>query len=285
MARPLKEGLDYFPLNVDIDQDDKVAIVEATHGVTGFAVVIKLLMKIYSEGYYYEWEEKQQILFSRRVNVCINEVNVIINDCVKWGLFNDKLFEEYSILTSAGIQRRFLEVTKRRKRVEIGKQHMLLHDNDVNVYNNIVYVDINSQGDVINDNINPQSKVKESKVKNSNTPLPPNKGIEGEISWKKDFEVYKNDLRKKYKELTKDKDWIEQQQSYYPNVDILKSLEKACLNYWSTEAGWANKKRKRTKSINWKTTLANALSLPANKVYKNNYQNAEKEPQTNIVDI
>ena len=33
MARPLKEGLDYFPLDVDVDQDDKVAIIEGMHGV------------------------------------------------------------------------------------------------------------------------------------------------------------------------------------------------------------------------------------------------------------
>ena len=89
MARPIKEGLDYFPLNVDIDQDDKIAIVEAEHGMIGFGIIIKILMKIYSESYYYEWTEKQQILFSRRVNVDINEVNEVINSCVKWGLFDE----------------------------------------------------------------------------------------------------------------------------------------------------------------------------------------------------
>lgn len=66
------EGLDYFSLDTDIDQDDKVAIIEAQHGMLGFGVVIKLLMKIYSEGYYYDWTEKEQILFSKRVNANIN---------------------------------------------------------------------------------------------------------------------------------------------------------------------------------------------------------------------
>ena len=45
MARPQKKGLDYFPLDVDIDQDDKIALIEAKHGAIGFAVIIKLLMK------------------------------------------------------------------------------------------------------------------------------------------------------------------------------------------------------------------------------------------------
>ena len=29
MARPIKEGLEYFPLDCDIDQDDKIALIEA----------------------------------------------------------------------------------------------------------------------------------------------------------------------------------------------------------------------------------------------------------------
>jgi len=40
MARPQKNGLDYFPLDVDMDQDDKIALIEAQHGVVGFAKTI-----------------------------------------------------------------------------------------------------------------------------------------------------------------------------------------------------------------------------------------------------
>lgn len=167
MARPQKIGLDYFPLNVDIDQDDKIAIIEAQHGILGFAITIKLLMKIYSEGYYYDWTEKEQILFSRRVNVNINELNAIINDCVKWGLFNKELFEKYKIMTSRGIQLRYFEAVKRRKRVEIAKQHLMLTNDDIKSYANIVIVNINDEGEIVNADINPQSKVKNSKVKNS----------------------------------------------------------------------------------------------------------------------
>nr|QRZ17783.1 DUF4373 domain-containing protein [Virgibacillus sp. AGTR] len=94
MARPTKEGLDYFPLDVDIDQDDKIALIEATHGLEGFGIIIKLLMKIYDNSYFYKWGEKEQLLFSRRVNVNINRVNDIINDCVKWGIFSKRLYEQ-----------------------------------------------------------------------------------------------------------------------------------------------------------------------------------------------
>lgn len=165
MARPQKIGVDYFPLDVDIDQDDKVAIIEAQHGLVGFGVVVKLLMHIYKNSYFYEWTEKQQILFSRRVNVDINSVNVIINDCIKWGLFDEELFKMFKILTSRGVQRRYFEIVKRRQTVEVIKEYLLLDNVDINSYSNLVIVDING----VNVDINPQSKVKKSKEDSSSS--------------------------------------------------------------------------------------------------------------------
>lgn len=159
MARPIKEGLDYFPLDVDIDQDDKIALIEASHGLEGFGIVIKLLMKIYDNSYFYKWGEKEQLLFSRRVNVNINKVNEVINDCIKWELFSSILFEQYKVLTSKGIQKRYLEAAARRKEVKFYSEYMLLNGSEVKEYKNLVTVNINS----VNDNISTQSKGKESK--------------------------------------------------------------------------------------------------------------------------
>lgn len=167
MARPQKDGLDYFPLDVDMDQDDKVALIEAQHGITGFAVIVKLLMKIYKNGYFYEWTEKEQLLFSKRINVDINSINVIINDCVKWDLFDGDMLSTYKILTSKGIQSRYLKATDRRQKVEIDRRYLLLDAEQVNACKNLIIVDINTNSEDVNDNINPQSKVKESKVKES----------------------------------------------------------------------------------------------------------------------
>ena len=167
MARPQKNGLDYFPLDVDIDQDDKIALIEAQHGVIGFAIVIKLLMKIYKNSYFYEWTEKEQLLFSKRINVDINSINVVINDCIKWGLFDSDLLETKKILTSKGVQARYLEAVGRRTKVEIRKEYLLLDENIVNAHKNLIIVDINSINEEVFDNINPQSKVKKSKVKKS----------------------------------------------------------------------------------------------------------------------
>ncbi len=165
MARPQKEGLDYFPLDVDIDQDDKIALIESQYGIEGFAVIIKLMMKIYKTSYFYEWTEREQLLFSKRVNVDINRVKVIINDCVKWELFDETILKDYQILTSKGIQRRYLEAVGRRQKVEMFKEYLLLDEKIIDAYKNLVIVNINPVSVTNMTTLIP--KVKESKVKES----------------------------------------------------------------------------------------------------------------------
>ena len=181
MARPKKEGLDYFPLDVDIDQNDKIALIEAKHGLEGFGLVIKLLMKIYKEGYFYTWTEREQLLFSRKVNVDINSLREIVNDCIEWDLFHKDLFNEYQILTSEGIQKRYVDAVTRRKEVNFYESYLLIEPQDFVGNSKIKIFVVNHDGNKVNVNINtakrgngqhqvdinPQSKVKESKVKNN----------------------------------------------------------------------------------------------------------------------
>lgn len=96
---------------------------------------------------------------------------------------------------------------------------------------------------------------------------------ESDKNWKNDFDVYVEDLRNAYTEIQNDSEWIKQQESFYLNVDIIKSIEKACVNYWSTPAGWKKKKQSKISEINWKSTFGNAISL--NKVYKNGNSNLQ----------
>ena len=86
-------------------------------------------------------------------------------------------------------------------------------------------------------------------------------------TWKNDFEIYKENVRNGYREIMNDEAWFKKQREFYPNVDILKSIEKSCVNFWITEGGWKNKKKAKTETINWKQTFANAIAQPQNKVY------------------
>jgi len=172
MARPQKEGLDYFPLDVDMDQDDKLFFIEAKYGLIGFAIVVRLLMQIYKEGYYKHYDDnKDAFLFAKRLSVDVNVIKNVVNDCINEGFFNKYLYEKYGILTSRGIQKRYLEACTRRKKVSIIKEYCLI---DTENYKNIVFeyinpinVDINPDKCNITSAETPQSKVKESKVKES----------------------------------------------------------------------------------------------------------------------
>ena len=162
MGRLTKEGLDYFPL--DCKMDDKVYMVEVELGLEGFALFIKLLMKIYSESYYIEWTERKAKIFARQNNSNIDVINKLINVCINENIFNKKIYKKYHILTSNGIQKRYFEAIKRRKEVYIIKEYLV---NGIEKYINSNKYPINVYINSINDDNNQQSKVKESKVKES----------------------------------------------------------------------------------------------------------------------
>lgn len=189
MARPPSEGLTYFSLDVDMDQDDKVAFIESKYGLIGFGVIIRLLMKIYRSGYYITWSEREQYLFTKGISVDIALTKTIVNECINEGIFDINLFEKYGILTSHGIQMRYLKGSERRKRVLIIQEYFLIDrgKDDVkldNVTLTSINVSNNPDSGVVNANgmstLIPQSKVKESKVKKSKEYNPPISPLEDE---------------------------------------------------------------------------------------------------------
>lgn len=111
MARPIKEGLDYFPLNVVLNS--KFEIIEARFGIKGFAVIVKLFQYIYgTKGYYCEWDEDVLFVFAKRIGVGANSVSEILNTAIKKGIFDGEMYKKYSILTSKGIQQRYVEAKR-----------------------------------------------------------------------------------------------------------------------------------------------------------------------------
>lgn len=166
MARPLKVGADYFPFDVDLDV--KIDFIESKYANDGFAVIVKLWQKIYKEnGYYCKWDSDIAMLFAFKNanNISVERLNGIIDLAFEKELFSKEVFERYGVLTSAGVQRRYLLVTVKRSRVDLDERYLLIDvpKNAVNVYINGVKVSDNSKKV---DN-NTQSKVKESKENES----------------------------------------------------------------------------------------------------------------------
>ena len=128
MARPTKAGLDYFPHNCIPDQ--RMELIEAEYGLTGYAVIFKLYEKIFVEkGYFCEWTKDVALMFARRNGVGVNVVSEIVNAGIRRGIFDSNLFRKYQILTSTEIQETYLEVVTKLKRVSVNlKQEYLLAD-------------------------------------------------------------------------------------------------------------------------------------------------------------
>lgn len=135
MAKPSKGGISYFPL--DVDNDDKLDLIEAEFGLTGFAVVVKLYQRIYKLGYYCEWNDEVALLFGKRIGLGGRAVSEIVSAALKRALFDRELYEKYGILTSRGIQKRYFEIVSRRKNVEVDQRYLLVPcdilQHDVNI--------------------------------------------------------------------------------------------------------------------------------------------------------
>lgn len=123
MARPQKDGLDYFAL--DVSMDDEVELIEAEHGLEGFAILIKMFQKIYANGYFYKWTEREKLLFCKKVSSDRNKVESVINDCIKWGIFNEQLYDSYYILTSKRIQSHYIGSVYKRVGIQMIKEYLL----------------------------------------------------------------------------------------------------------------------------------------------------------------
>lgn len=164
MARPTAKGVEYFPLNVNFINDLKVRKLLLSCGAEAIAVLIYLLSTIYKdEGYYVEIHEDEIDLIALDVNVTPEFVLKVINKACEVRFFDVNLYNNFNILTSKGIQERYLKITERRKNSVVITQFNL-----INVYNNSINVDnnsINVDNNPVNVYKSTQSKVKESKEK------------------------------------------------------------------------------------------------------------------------
>lgn len=175
--RPRKEGMDYFPVDVDLFEDDKLFDVQNEFGPLGEVIYIRLLCLIYKNGYYYKFESLDKLsamLIKSIGNRWIRDrqtVKEVIPFLAKCNLFSPELMRE-NVLTSQSIQRRYQKATERRQSTN-SKEYWLLEEtsiplinapeNPVNVGNNLVNVDNNS----VNVSNNTQSIEKQS-IENKN---------------------------------------------------------------------------------------------------------------------
>ncbi len=172
MARPLSRGIEYYPLDVDFMNDIKIRKIIKSCGPNSIAIIILLLGNIYKdEGYFMKWDEDVCFLVADEVGAKEVYVKEVLKKCLQVDLFSSELFEKYKIITSKGIQKRFFEITKRRKRENLIDDYLLVNVTETGVNVTETIVTEAETGVIVSKST--QSKVKESKVK---------KSIEGDIN-------------------------------------------------------------------------------------------------------
>jgi hypothetical protein len=151
MARPPKEGLSYFPHDVDASSDEKIEALRALYGNDGYAFYFILLERIYrAPGAELNISDAETLqILAKKLLVSDAEFEKMLQTALSKGLFNARKYESKKVLTSSGIKKRFnITVEKRRKMRERYQQKKG------------IISDAETRPET------PQSKVKKSKEKN-----------------------------------------------------------------------------------------------------------------------
>lgn len=172
MARPKAKGVEYFPLDVGFLSDLKIRKIMLSHGAASIAVLIYIFAAIYKdEGYFMSIKDDEISLVALDTNLDADYVKQVINRACEVGLFSFKIYDNFRILTSEGIQNRYLKITERRKSVKINADINLVNADIMHTETrvNVAETRVNVAKTRVNVYQNEQSKVKEieSKVNKS----------------------------------------------------------------------------------------------------------------------
>ena len=152
MARPRKDGLDYYPMDVNFLGDIKVKKVIRSHGIQAVAVILHLLGTVYRDnGYYATYDDDLLFITADELNLEEKYVKDVVEKLLEVDFFSREQAEKNKVLTSIGIQERYRKATERRI--------------SVNINDSLCIQKTCSSG--VNDSRSTQSKVKGSKVKES----------------------------------------------------------------------------------------------------------------------
>jgi len=120
MARPQKEGMDYFPHDTDAVNDEKIEALRALYGNDGYAFYFILLERIYrTNNFELDVSNAETIqILARKVAVTTEKFKQMLDTALKWNCFDADAYRERSCLTSSGIKKRARVVVEKRKKMQ-----------------------------------------------------------------------------------------------------------------------------------------------------------------------
>ena len=146
MARPTKQGIDYFPLDVEWDQKHELYALETE--AEGIGILITIWQMIYkNEGYYIHNGKDLLLIIKKRTSKSIDVIQRCITKALDRGVFNEKIHKKYKILTSKALQKRFFIAAKQKKVIYYNPKYILV---DVSMYVNLVSIGVNEDNGSVN---------------------------------------------------------------------------------------------------------------------------------------
>lgn len=133
MARKPKQGLDYFPLDVDFQSDPKVRKLIYRFGSDAVSVFIMFLNELYKNGYFFDGDlstlsDSIAYEIGKSGEEGSKEVKKILDAMLSLGMIDEATLELDNVITSKAVQKQFLLSTSRRKKTE--RKYWLLSEEE-----------------------------------------------------------------------------------------------------------------------------------------------------------
>jgi len=128
MPRKRNQGLEYFPLDVNVFEDPKLEALHYRFGPIGVMVYIHILVLVYKNGYYIEMSlDELTLAIHRRIGpkwIKFQRVYDMILGCAKQSLIHQDLMLQ-GVITSKSIQEQFIMSTQKRHNIDTDKYWLL----------------------------------------------------------------------------------------------------------------------------------------------------------------
>lgn len=119
MARPQKEGLDYFPHDVYASSDEKIEPLILLYGAKGYAFYFLHLEYIYRNSaleFDISDAETREVI-QQKLQISAEEYEQILQTALKKKCFDKEYFDQTNKLTSNGIKKRASSVLEKREKM------------------------------------------------------------------------------------------------------------------------------------------------------------------------
>lgn len=179
MPRPLKQGLDYFPLDTDFFTNKKTKRLRRAHDTIGILTYLNLLSRVYREGYFYRFDDLEEFsmdiaeeIANKQLRSVAAGVTETINYLVERGILDQGLFEK-GVISGVALQEQYVISTYKAKRKIKMDVHLLVDVDEVisEFKKSSEEMAVNSEETEVNSEESTQSKskVKVNKKTNKNS--------------------------------------------------------------------------------------------------------------------